>query len=73
MFPETPHSGLPLSGLRVVDCTIWQQGTYASAMLGDFGADVSRSKGPIRPTPGGALARATSRATTATSAASSST
>ena len=27
MFPDVPDTGLPLSGLNVIDCTIWQQGT----------------------------------------------
>lgn len=52
MFPEVPHTGLPLSGLKVIDCTIWQQGTYASAMLADFGADVIKVEGPDSPDPG---------------------
>jgi crotonobetainyl-CoA:carnitine CoA-transferase CaiB-like acyl-CoA transferase len=52
MFPDVPHTGLPLSGLRVIDCTIWQQGTYASAMLADFGADVVKVEGPDSPDPG---------------------
>jgi CoA:oxalate CoA-transferase len=52
VFPEVPHTGLPLSGLKVIDCTIWQQGTYASAMLADFGADVIKVEGPDSPDPG---------------------
>jgi len=30
----------PLSGLRVIDWTVWQQGPVASAMLGDLGAEI---------------------------------
>ncbi|HMO54220.1 MAG TPA: CoA transferase, partial [Tepidiformaceae bacterium] len=51
MFPDVPHTGLPLSGLTVLDCTIWQQGTYASAMLADFGANVIKIEGPDSPDP----------------------
>jgi crotonobetainyl-CoA:carnitine CoA-transferase CaiB-like acyl-CoA transferase len=31
---------MPLEGIRVIDWTIWQQGSIASAMLGDLGAEV---------------------------------
>jgi len=55
MFPDSPHTGLPLSGLRVVDCTIFQQGTYTTAMLADFGADVIKVEGPDSPDPGRGL------------------
>lgn len=30
----------PLSGIRILDWTIWQQGPMATAMLGDLGAEV---------------------------------
>ena len=52
MFPDVPNTGLPLSGLTVIDCTIWQQGTYATAMLADFGANVIKVEGPDSPDPG---------------------
>ena len=52
MFPDVPYDGSPLSGLTVIDCTIWQQGTYASAMLADFGANVIKIEGPDSPDPG---------------------
>jgi crotonobetainyl-CoA:carnitine CoA-transferase CaiB-like acyl-CoA transferase len=55
MFPDAPHTGLPLSGLKVIDCTVWQQGTYATAMLADFGADVVKVEGPDSPDPGRGL------------------
>jgi crotonobetainyl-CoA:carnitine CoA-transferase CaiB-like acyl-CoA transferase len=30
----------PLDGIRVIDWTIWQQGPFATALLGDLGAEV---------------------------------
>ena len=33
---------LPLDGVRILDMTIWQQGTRATALLADLGVDVSR-------------------------------
>jgi len=52
MFPNVPHTGLPMSGLKVVECTAWQQGTYATAILADFGATVIKVEGPDSPDPG---------------------
>ncbi len=58
MFPDVVHTGLPLSGLKIIDCTIFQQGTYSTAMLADFGADVIKVEGPDSPDPGRGLSEA---------------
>ncbi|MGB2693926.1 MAG: CoA transferase [Dehalococcoidia bacterium] len=46
-----------LDGLRVLDWTVWQQGTSASAMLADLGADVVKIEEPTTGDPGRGLLR----------------
>ncbi len=46
---------LPLEGVRVLDLTVWQQGTYASALLADLGADVVKVEEPVTGDPGRGL------------------
>jgi crotonobetainyl-CoA:carnitine CoA-transferase CaiB-like acyl-CoA transferase len=46
---------LPLEGVRILDMTIWQQGTHATALLADLGADVIKIEGPDNPDPGRGL------------------
>jgi crotonobetainyl-CoA:carnitine CoA-transferase CaiB-like acyl-CoA transferase len=45
----------PLDGVRILDMTIWQQGTHATALLADLGADVIKIEGPDNPDPGRGL------------------
>ncbi len=46
---------LPLEGVRILDMTIWQQGTHATALLADLGADVIKIEGPRSVDPGRGL------------------
>lgn len=46
---------LPLHGYRILDLSVWQQGTYATAMLADMGADVVKIESYANPDPGRGL------------------
>jgi len=46
-----------LDGIRVLDMTVWQQGTSGSAMLADLGADVVKIEEPGAGDPGRGLLR----------------
>lgn len=37
----------PLSGIRVIEWSVWQQGPVAGAMLGDLGAEVIKIEEPV--------------------------
>ncbi len=53
------NGALPLAGVRILDMTIWQQGTHATALLADLGADVIKIEGPANPDPGRGVKLAT--------------
>jgi len=42
----------PLDGIRVLEQSVWQQGTVAGALLADMGADVVKIEGPLSADPG---------------------
>lgn len=48
---------LPLEGIRVVDCTIWQNGPQATVMLADMGAEVIKVEEPQYGDPGRGINR----------------
>jgi len=54
---------MPLEGIRVVDWTIWQQGSLASSMLGDLGAEVIKVEDRIIGDPGRGLMKVASAGT----------
>src|SRR4030095_934122 len=53
----------PLSGILILDVSIWQNGPYASVLLSDMGAEVIKIEEPERGDPGRGMVERVARGT----------
>jgi crotonobetainyl-CoA:carnitine CoA-transferase CaiB-like acyl-CoA transferase len=54
MNPDSDKTG-PLAGIKILDCTIWQNGPCATVMLSDLGAEVIKIEDRVTGDPGRGL------------------